>query len=110
MLRGHEGKQGGNDLWFKHHRTTDAGLKTSATELGCCFCSVIWQAYIKLDKAHVLTVDCITAHLFDVKDEQGLYRLEFKVARYSLATFLLEQTSGYFSKMNSRFACLISGR
>lgn len=50
---------------------------------------------MKLDKAHGLATDCITAHIFDVKNEQGLYRLEFKLAKYPLATFLLEQTSQY---------------
>lgn len=100
MLRGHEGKQREiNELWFKHHRTSGNGLEQSATELGCCFCSVIWKIYVKLDKDVVLATNCITAHLFNVKDEQGLYRLEFKLARLSLATFLLEQTSQSISQI-----------
>lgn len=93
MLRGHEGKRGGHDLWFKHHHTSGKGLETSAKELGCCFCYVVWQTYSKLDQVIIPGTEYINAHLFDVKDEQGLYRLEFKLAGHPLATFLLEQNS-----------------
>jgi len=37
----------------------------------------------------------ITAYLSDVPREHGLYRLEFKLASTSLATFLLEQSSEF---------------
>ena len=97
MLRGHEGKIGG-DLRFQRHRNpgTAAGLKTSADE-GCCFCHVVWLSVSKLDQAIVNGADYIEARLFDVKNEQGLYneegtyRLEFSLQGRPLATFLLEQ-------------------
>lgn len=89
MLRGHEGKLGGHDLRFKHHPTSGE-LERSAKE-GCCFCYVIWHTYSKLDKSIIQGAKYITAHLFDVKDEHSLYRLEFKLDRHPLATFLLEQ-------------------
>jgi hypothetical protein len=95
MLRGHESKSGrqGNDLRFEHHRTSGVtGLKTSAKE-GCCFCYVIWLSLSKLDQAIIDGTEYIETCLFDVKDEQGLYRLEFNIPGHPLATFLLEQTS-----------------
>jgi hypothetical protein len=91
MLRGHEGNISGG-LRFRHHRSPGraAALRTSADE-GCCFCSVTWLSFSKLDQAIIDKTQFIEACLFDVKDEQGLYRLEFMLDGRPLATFVLEQ-------------------